>query len=153
MVFNIEHWIFYVEIIFVATLVYCFWSLSNILGFCMFFKGFAPIFNTRLRRKNQQNKTIDEFDFSMMWSGAQNWSESNPLYRFWWNYCKNPKSELVLNCKGHLALLHHLKGVGLRLHRGQFDATGWLTLWPGWLQIPLAIQPRGWHHRGIGSAI
>ena len=39
----------------------------------------TPILNTRVRRKN--SKKNDEFDFSIMGSGAQNRFKFNPLYQ------------------------------------------------------------------------
>ena len=44
----------------------------------------------------------------------------------------------------HLALLHHLKGVGQICHRGQQAATGWPTLWPQVASNPPEINENQW---------
>ena len=48
------------------------------------------------------------------------------------NTLQSPMQQIAicLYCRVQLALLHHLKGVGLRRHRPPQPATGWPTFWP-----------------------
>ena len=55
----------------------------------------TPMFHTRFRRKSKKHY---EIYFSIMRSGAQNRSQSNPLYKKWLKYCKNPKIGMCQKC-------------------------------------------------------
>ena len=57
---------------------------------CMYIFIYIDIFNTLSPKKSKSQK-IDEFDFCIMCSEPQNRSESNPLTKFWWKYCKKQK--------------------------------------------------------------